>query len=84
LCDSFPIQVDLKQGDALSQILFNIALESAIRQVQEHKEEPEVSGMHQLLLCAADDVNLLDENINRPIIKIKAGALLDDNKEFGL
>jgi hypothetical protein len=32
---NFPIQNGLKQGDALSPLLFNFALESAIRKVQE-------------------------------------------------
>jgi hypothetical protein len=30
LCDSSPIQIDLKQGDALLQLLFNFALKHAI------------------------------------------------------
>jgi hypothetical protein len=37
LCDNFPIQNVLKQGDALSPLLFNVALEYAISKVQENQ-----------------------------------------------
>jgi hypothetical protein len=35
--DKFPIQNDLKQGDALSPLLLNFALTYAIRRVQENQ-----------------------------------------------
>jgi hypothetical protein len=81
LSDSFLIQNGLKQGDTLSPLLFNFALEYAIRKVQENQLGLRLNGTHQLL-AYNDDVNLLGDNIDT--LKKNIENVIDASKEVGL
>jgi hypothetical protein len=71
----------LKQGDALSPLVFNFALECAIRKVEENHMGLKLNGTHQLL-AYADDVNLLRDNIDT--IHKNIETLTDASKEVGI
>jgi hypothetical protein len=62
LSDYFFIQKGVIQGGALSPLLFNFALECAVRKVQEDQMRLKLNGTHQLPFYA-DNVNLLGNNI---------------------
>jgi len=79
--DKFPIRNVLKQGDALSSMLFNFALEYAIRRVQVNQGGLKLNSKHQLL-AYADDVNILGGSTHA--LKENAEALVAAIREIGL
>ena len=81
LSDRFPIRNGLKQGDALSPLLFNFALEYAVRRVQVNQDGLKLNGTHQLLVYA-DDVNTLGGSVHT--VKKNAEVLVAATKETGL
>jgi hypothetical protein len=80
MSDTFTVQNGLKQGDALSPMLLNFALQYAIRWVQEKQEGLKLNGTYQILTYA-DDINILEENIDT--IQKNTDALLNAGKEVG-
>jgi len=62
LSDMFPIKNGLKQGDASSPLLFNFALDYAIRRVQVNQDSLILNGTHQLLVYT-DDFNILGGSV---------------------
>jgi hypothetical protein len=81
LSDKFPIQNGLKQGDALSPLLFNFALEYAIRKVQANEVGWELNGTRQLLVYA-DDISLLGDDMDTK--RENKGTLFEDSRDDGL
>jgi len=79
--DRFPISNGLKQGDALSPLLFKFALEYAIRRVQVKQDGLKLNGTRQLL-AYADDVNILGGGIHT--LKENGEALVAGTRETGL
>jgi len=79
--DRFPIRNGLKQGDALSPILFNFALQYAIKRVQVNQDGLKLNGTHQLL-SYADYFNILGGSIHT--LKENAEALVAATREIGL
>jgi hypothetical protein len=81
LSDNFSIQNGLKQGDALSPLLLNFALEYANRKVQENQVGLKLKWTYQPLVYG-NDVNLLGDNIY--MMKKNTETSVDVSKEVGL
>jgi hypothetical protein len=81
LSEAFPIRNELKQGDGLSPLLFNLTLEYAIKRVQVNQDGLKLNGTHQLL-AYADDVNTLGGSVHT--VMENAEALVVATKETGL
>ena len=77
----FTIRNGLKLGDALSPLLFNFALEYAIRRVQVHQDGLKLNGTNQIEVYA-EDVNI--QRGSAHTVREKAEAVLVAILENGL
>ena len=83
LSDMFPIKNGLKQGDALSRLFFNFALEYTIRRVQVNRDGLKLNGTHQPLVYV-DGVNTVGVSVRTCTIKKITEALVVASHEIGL
>jgi hypothetical protein len=77
----FQIRNGLKQGDALSRILLNYALEYAIRRVQLIQNGWKLNSTHRILVYA-DYINIFGKSVHN--IKENAEVLIEISKVIGL
>ena len=80
MSETFNTHSVLKQGDALSPLLFNLVLEYVIKEMQKSNDGLQLNGTQ--LLTYADDIVLLGDNKETLINNTK--ILLDKTKELGL
>ena len=77
----FPTKNVLKQGNALSRLLFNFAPEYAIRSVPGNQHGLKLNGTHQLLVCD-DYFIILGGSVHT--VKRDTEAFVVASKETGL
>jgi hypothetical protein len=81
LSDMFPIRNGLEQGDALSPLLFNFALQYSISRDQVNQDGLKSNSTNSLVVYA-DDINILGRSVYT--IKKNTEALVVVSQETGL
>ena len=79
LSEMFPIKNGLRQGDALSLLLFNFAVEYAIRRVQVNQDGLKLNGTHQVLVYV-NAINILGGSVHT--VKENTEAFVVASEEF--
>ena len=81
MSEMFPVKNGLNQGDALSLLLFNFALEYTIRRFQVSQDCFKLNGTHQLLVYTHDVIKF---GGSIPTVKKNTEALIVTVKKTGL
>ena len=74
LFDVYIIKIGLKQGDALSPLLFTFALKCTIRRVQVKQDGLKLNGTLQFLFCADDD-DIWDGSVRTLTFRHRASSI---------
>jgi len=80
MSESFEIKTGLRQGDALSPVLFNLALEQVIRDMKDSRSMELVGN--RTLLAYADDIVIMGESQEQ--IVSSTYKLIDASQRIGL
>jgi len=81
MSEDFGVDTGVRQGDGLSPILFNLALETALQQVKKSDVGIKI-GKTINILAFADDVVIMAENIQD--LKELTKTLIEETKKVGL
>ncbi|KAL4142816.1 hypothetical protein QTP88_005213 [Uroleucon formosanum] len=83
MSEAFSVETGLKQGDALSPLLFNIALEKAIRVLQNESRGLNVDEHQIKVLGFADDLNILGDSLDDTYLGVLLSTKNDWSREIG-
>lgn len=82
MSEEFPVDTGLGQGDALSPILFNIALESVVRKVPKYYIDLKIGEQNMVIATYADDLIITGKTEDR--VRNTAKKLIEEGKSIGL
>uniref|UniRef100_A0A2S2Q6N4 Retrovirus-related Pol polyprotein from type-2 retrotransposable element R2DM n=1 Tax=Sipha flava TaxID=143950 RepID=A0A2S2Q6N4_9HEMI len=82
MSEDFPVETDLRQGDALSPILYKIALESVVKKMQDDSIGLKIGEQNVVTAAYADDIIIIDETEDQ--VRNTANKLIEEGKSIGL
>lgn len=82
MSEDFLIETGLRQGNALSPILFKIAQESVVKRVQEDSIGLKIGEENVVMAAYTDDIILMGETEDQ--VRNTANKLIEEGKNIGL